>query len=161
MTTRDHIIQPRRLLLGALAACGTMLWATDALAAGGGGHGGDSTAAEEESTTGPFYYKMDPLFAPVVQKRKIRGYAELTVTLEVGTKEAGTKEAERLVHARLLVLRDEFMRDLQFQADMRSDNERAVDLVRIKKRFKVLANRLLGAGTVSEVLIQSALDRGN
>lgn len=157
MTTRDHIIQPRRLLLGALAACGTMLWATDALAAGGGGgHGGDSAAAEEESTTGPFYYKMDPLFAPVVQKRKIRGYAELTVTLEVGT-----KEAERLVHARLLVLRDEFMRDLQFQADMRSDNERAVDLVRIKKRFKVLANRLLGAGTVSEVLIQSALDRGN
>ena len=169
MTTRDHLARLRRLLIGTLAACGIGLWMGDAMAASGGGgdhsggggssggdHGGGSEAAEDENVTGPFYYKLDPLFAPVVQKRKIAGYAELIVTLEVGT-----KEAEQLVHSRLLVLRDEFMRDLQFQADMRSDGERAIDLKRVKGRFKVLANRLLGAGTVSEVLIQSALDRGN
>ena len=164
MTTRNYQIRLRHLLLGTLAVCGLVLWMSDAMAAGGGGgdhgggggHGGGSEAAGDENATGPFYYKLDPIFAPVVHKRKIAGYAELVVTLEVGT-----KDAEKLVHSRLLVLRDEFMRDLQFQADMRSDGERAIDLKRIKGRFKVLANRLLGAGTVSEVLIQSALDRGN
>jgi hypothetical protein len=92
----------------------------------------------------------------VISKRRIRGYAEIVVTLEVPT-----KEAEHLVHSRLLPLRDRFMRELQFQADMRREDERAIDLMRIKARFKVLANRLLGAGTVNDVLIESALHRGN
>lgn len=155
----------RRHLLAGLAACGVAFALEPAVAAGGGGgHGGAASSgghggaapAEDENATGPFYYKLAPFYAPVVKKRRIQGYAEIVVTLEVDT-----KDAEHLVHSRLLPLRDEFMRDLQFQADMRSGDERAVDLSRIKKRFKILANRMLGEGTVSEVLIQSALDRGN
>jgi hypothetical protein len=105
--------------------------------------------------TGPFYYKVAALLAPIVEKRRVKGYAEIVVTLELVT-----KDAERLAFNKAAVLRDEFLRDLQFQAGMRSEGDPAINLKRIKARFKVLAARVMGEGVVIEVLIDSAIYHG-
>ena len=111
--------------------------------------------AEGASEAGPFFYKMDVLLLPVVEKRHIKRYAEIVVTLEVAT-----KEHESIVTKRAAALRDRFLRDLQFQAGMRGEGDVALDLKRIKARFKVLANRVVGEGAVLDVLIESAIDHG-
>jgi hypothetical protein len=113
--------------------------------------------AESEGApeTGPFFYKMDVLLLPVVEKRQIKRYAEVVVTLELAT-----REHESIATKRAAVLRDRFLRDLQFQAGMRGEGDVALDLKRIKARFKVLANRVVGEGAVLDVLIDSAIDHG-
>jgi hypothetical protein len=131
-----------------------------ALAQGGGGGGGDHSgggggAEDEANATGPFYYKMDAFLAPIIEKRRVRGYAEIVVTLELAT-----KEAERTVHGKNLPLRDQFLRDLQFQAGMRAEGDPPIDLRRIKARFRALAARVVGDGVVSDVLIDSAIYHG-
>lgn len=123
--------------------------AEHAAASEGGGEAGEAAA------TGPFYYKLDALLAPIVEKRRVKGYAEIVVTLEVAD-----REGEKAVRDKTLVLRDEFLRDLQFQAGMRSEGDPAISLRRIKARFKVLAARVVGEGIVSEVLIESAIYHG-
>ncbi len=132
------------------------LGVSPALAQGGGG--GDHTSAPgegEESATGPFYFKLDAFQAPIVEKRRIKGYAEVVVTVEVAD-----REGEKVVRDKTLILRDEFLRDLQFQAGMRSEGDPAINLKRIKARFKVLAARVVGEGVVTEVLIESAMYHG-
>lgn len=121
----------------------------------GGGASKEKPAEDGAPETGPFYYKFDALLAPVVEKRRVRRYAQIVVTLEVPT-----KDAEHLVHEKSAPLRDEFVRDLQFQAGMRSEGDPAINLKRIKLRFKVLAARVVGEGVVTDVLIDSAIDHG-
>ncbi|MGD9537941.1 MAG: hypothetical protein AB7P52_14615 [Alphaproteobacteria bacterium] len=139
-------------MLAALAAV------APALAQGDSEYGAVEGGEEEAgaSATGPFFYKMDALLAPVIEKRRVRGYAEIIVTLELAT-----REAERLVHDKTLVLRDEFLRDLQFQAGMRGEGDPAIDLRRIKARFRALAARVVGDGVVADVLIDSAIYHGS
>lgn len=145
---------------GIIAAGLLTLGPSLAIASGGGesSGGGDHTSAGESDdapATGPFFFKLDALLAPVVEKRRIKRYAEIVVTLEVAE-----KEHERLVNKHAAVLRDRFLRDLQFQAGMRGDGDPALDLKRIKARFKVLATRVVGEGVVLDVLIDSAIDHG-
>ncbi len=123
---------------------------------GGGDHSSAGTAGEsEESATGPFYVKLGALLAPIAEKRRIKGYAEVVVTLEIAD-----REGEGLVRDKAVVLRDRFLRDLQFQAGMRSEGDPAISLKRIKARFKMLAGRVVGEGVVTEVLIESAIYHG-
>ena len=122
------------------------------------GHNGKAGAASEdgeESAAGPYYYKLDVLLAPVVAKRRVKGYAEVVVTLEMAD-----QEGESAVRDKILILRDEFLRDLQFQAGMRGEGDPAISLKRIKARFKALAARVVGDGVVTEVLIDSAIYHG-
>jgi hypothetical protein len=144
-------------LLQALTAVALLAVAAPAFAEGdthGAAEGADG-GEEGATATGPFFYKMDALLAPVIEKRRVRGYAEIVVTLELAT-----KEAERLVHGKTLPLRDEFLRDLQFQAGMRGEGDPAINLRRIKARFKALAARVVGEGAVADVLIDSAIYHG-
>lgn len=126
-----------------------------ALAQGGGGGQASAPAESEGSATGPFYLKLGAFQAPIVEKRQIKGYAEVVVTVEVAD-----REGEKAVQDKTLILRDEFLRDLQFQAGMRSEGDPAINLKRIKARFKVLAVRVVGQGVVTEVLIESAMYHG-
>lgn len=130
-----------------------------ALAQGDGGgakeQGGAAAKEGDESASGPFYFSFEALLAPIVVKRRIKGYAQLIVTLEMAD-----REGETAVRDKTLVLRDEFIRDLQFQAGMRSEGDPAINLKRIKARFKVLAARVVGDGVVTEVLIESAMYHG-
>jgi hypothetical protein len=145
-------------LLHALIAAALLAIAAAPALAAGDAHGAaeDVDAGEDDATaTGPFFHKMDALLAPVIEKRRVRGYAEIVVTLELAT-----KEAERLVHGKTLPLRDEFPRDLQFQAGMRGEGDPAIDLRRIKARFKALAARVVGEGVVADVLSDSAIYHG-
>ncbi len=139
-----------------LIALSAGLGVGSARAQGGGGGDHASAGAEgEASGTGPFYFKFDAFLAPVVEKRRIRGYAEVVVTVEVAD-----REGEKAVRDKTLALRDEFLRDLQFQAGMRSEGDPAINLKRIKARFKVMAARVVGEGVVTEVLIDSAMYHG-
>ncbi|MSO74078.1 MAG: hypothetical protein EXQ99_02840 [Alphaproteobacteria bacterium] len=57
-------------------------------------------------------------------------------------------------------LRDEFLRDLQFQAGMRGEGDPPINLKRIKARFVALAERVLGERAVIAVLVQSPFYKG-
>ncbi len=121
-----------------------------------------ATAWAAGSSATPFIDQDDPEFlplspfpAPVLKGRQIERYVHLGITLELAN-----SEVARRARANLPALRNAFIQDLFFQAQMRNDG-RGVVLPRIKARFRVLAERVLGEDTVHEVLITEVLDFGS
>ena len=121
----------------------------------GGGGVGDLGANGEGVDGGPIFIRLDSLLAPIIEKRRVKGYAEILLTLEVRDRD-GMAE----IYKKLVPLRDEFLRDLQFQAGMRGPGDPPINLKRIKARFVTLANRVVGEGVVVAVLVQSAFYNG-
>jgi hypothetical protein len=113
--------------------------------------GGDGPGNHEPETA---YVPLDLLFAPVVREREIRGYVLLSLQLEL----ADSYDLN-LVHLRMAPLRDAFIRDLHTQALLRRSGEPSVNVYRVKKRFMLISERVMGAGVVIDVLIQSAMER--
>lgn len=111
--------------------------------------------AEEASSDDPVFLAMEPLLAPVVRARQIDRYVHLAITLELAD-----TQAEEDALKKLTPLRNAFIQDLHFQAQMSGDDGRGVHLRRIKARFLVLAERVLGNKGVRDVLFTEVVDRG-
>ena len=65
-----------------------------------------------------------------------------------------------LVYDNMTPLRNAFIDDFVFQAQMNSGTAETLHLRRVKTRFRTLATRILGPDIVKEVLISHVLDRG-
>ncbi len=102
----------------------------------------------------PVFVSMDPILAPVLQNRQFAGYVALLIDLEVAD-----KDTARMLRGKRPLLRDAFLRDLVFQAQLRREGEPTINLPRVKARFFVLTERIIGPKVVTDILIQSALDR--
>ena len=113
-----------------------------------GGESGEPTPGELA------FLPLDPLFAPVVREREFRGYVLLSLQLEL----ADSNNLET-VDIYLAPLRDAFIRDLHLQALLRRSGEPSVNIHRVKKRFLMIAERIMGPGIVTDVLISSAMER--
>jgi hypothetical protein len=65
-----------------------------------------------------------------------------------------------LVNNNITPLRNAFINDFVFQAQMNSGTTESILLQRVKTRFRTLATRIVGEGVVKEVLISHVMDRG-
>jgi hypothetical protein len=117
---------------------------------------GRGLAAEGESAkpTGPTFVNLPPIVLPVFEGRDATRQASIVLTLELakGANEAAVKEQQpRLV--------DAFVGDLYQLYEQRAAADRVIDPGLIKPKLQQSADRVLGAGVVSQVLIQQAFER--
>jgi len=101
------------------------------------------------------YIVMEPFLAPIIEGRRISKYVAVGVILELHS-----EDNKRQVRDSMMPLRNAFIDDFVFQAQMNSGRSDSIHLHRIKSRFRTLADRIVGPDIVKEVLISHALDRG-
>ena len=119
----------------------------------GGGKDGEPSKPSVSSDLG--YVGLDPFLAPVIEGRRISKYVAVGIILELYS-----KDHKPLVYKNMTPLRNAFIEDFVFQAQMNSGTTQSILLHRVKSRFRTLANRIVGDGIVKEVLIANVMDRG-
>jgi flagellar basal body-associated protein FliL len=100
------------------------------------------------------FLHLKPLFAPIVRHREFQGYVVLSLELELAD-----RENLSYVEHRMQGLRDAFIEDLHLQAVGRRTDAPNIDLRELKKRFLALSEEVLGPGIVTDVLVQSVMER--
>ena len=113
--------------------------------------GADASFSISAKSNEPGYIELKPLTAPVVRDGAFAHYVLLVVNLEVT---AGHDIAD--VREYMPRLRDAFVTELHALAVVRPRGQRLINLPRIKTRLLATAERVLGPGVVSEVLVQLA-----
>lgn len=98
---------------------------------------------------------LDPFLAPVIDGRKVSKYVSVGVMLELYS-----KDYKLLINNTITPLRNAFINDFVFQAQMNSGTTELNFLQRVKTRFRTLATRIVGEGVVKEVLISHVMDSG-
>ena len=139
------------VLLLAGSAAGTMYWQKigpfETLA------GLEEVEKEEESSIErPRFIQLDPLSVPLIKDNEVIGNIQLAVSLE-----AESSEDARLISRAKPRLSDAFLRDLYQHVPRYLRREPQIDIAVIKKRLKVVADRVLGEGVVKEVLVQGVM----
>jgi flagellar basal body-associated protein FliL len=119
----------------------------------GGGKDGEPSKPSVSSDLG--YVGLDPFLAPVIEGRRISKYVAVGIILELYS-----KDHKPLVYKNMTPLRNAFIEDFVFQAQMNSGTTQSILLHRVKSRFRTLANRIVGDDIVKEVLIANVMDRG-
>jgi len=133
------------LVIGAVAVVGYQMF----MSSGGGENAKPDVSAELG------YVIMEPFLAPIIEGRRISKYVAVGVILELHSEDYKT-----LVRDSMTPLRNAFIDDFVFQAQMYSGRSDSVHLHRVKSRFRTLADRIVGPDVVKEALISHALDRG-
>ena len=115
-----------------------------------GGEGGQPDVSSELG-----YVGTEPLLAPIVEGRRISKYVSIGVILELHS-----EDYKAPMRNNMTPLRNAFIDDFDFQAQMNGGRSQSVRPRRVKSRFRTLADRLVGPDIVKEVLVSHALDRG-
>ena len=118
-----------------------------------GGEGGGLAGSNVSSELG--FVGLDPFLAPVIEGRKISKYVAVGVVLELYS-----IDHKSLIHKHMTPLRNAFIDDFVFQAQMNSGTSQSIHLSRVKNRFHTLADRIVGPDIVKEILISHVIDRG-
>jgi len=107
---------------------------------------------QEKDTT--IFIDMDPLAIPIFQGNKVAAIIQIQVKLETNN----NRNAET-IRDRMPVITDAFVRDLHsFMPRLLKAKER-VDVLIIKQRLQMVANRVAGKDLIKNVLVQSVLDQ--
>lgn len=107
---------------------------------------------QEKDTT--VFIDMDPLAIPIFQGNKVVATIQILVKLETNSE----NNAE-IIRDRMPVIIDAFVRDLHsFMPRLLKAKER-VDVLIIKQRLKMVADKVAGKGLIQNVLVQSILDQ--
>ncbi len=134
------------VVLVLLAAGGYFAW-TQFLS----GNSGEGSSEFFAKSTEPGFVEMEPVTAPWVRDGKFAHYVVLVVNLEL------TSEDDiGVVRKYMPRLRDAFVTELHAIAMMRPRRQRLIKIERVKARLLVRAERVLGPGVVSGVLVQLA-----
>ncbi len=116
----------------------------------GGEEGGQPDVSSELG-----YVGTEPSLAPIIEGRRISKYVTVGVILELHS-----EDYKALMRNNMTPLRNAFIDDFVFQAQMNGGRSQSVRPRRVKSRFRTLADRIVGPDMVREVLISYALDRG-
>ncbi len=100
------------------------------------------------------FIRLKPLFAPIVRHQQFEGYVVLSLELELAS-----YDDLSYVRHRMKGLRDAFIEYLHLQAVGRRTDAPSIDLRELKKRFLVLSEDVLGPGIVTDILVQSVMER--
>ncbi len=116
----------------------------------------DESANTTEQTTSsrdretPYFVEMDPVLVPLFRDDKVAATIQIHIQLEV----IGSDVSEEVLFARPR-LGSAFFQDLYGYIPRMLMNSDRIDMDILKKRLKFIADKTLGEGKVSDVLIQS------
>ncbi|MDJ0942866.1 MAG: hypothetical protein QNJ30_05355 [Kiloniellales bacterium] len=105
--------------------------------------------APVEPAPKPNFVKIDPIILPLIQQNKVTRFVTLVITLEMPIEDAILKV--ELVKPRLM---DALFTELHSLFSMKMVREQGPDSSLVKRRVKLVCERILGAGTVDAVLLQ-------
>lgn len=107
---------------------------------------------KETDTT--VFIDMDPLAIPIFQGNKVAATIQILVKLETNS-----EDNAEIIKDRMPVITDAFVRDLHsFMPRLLKAKER-IDVLIIKQRLKMVADKVAGKGLITNVLVQSILDQ--
>ncbi len=107
---------------------------------------------QEIDTT--IFIDMDPLAIPIFQGNKVAATIQILVKLETNS-----EDNAEIIRDRMPVITDAFVRDLHsFMPRLLKAKER-VDVLIIKQRLKMVADKVAGKGLIQNVLVQSILEQ--
>ncbi len=100
------------------------------------------------------FIDMDPLAIPIFQGNKVAATIQILVKLETNS-----EDNAEIIKDRMPVIIDAFIRDLHsFMPRLLKAKER-VDVLIIKQRLQMVADKVAGKGLIQNVLVQSILDQ--
>lgn len=139
------------VLVVLLAGGGYFAWTTFS-SKGGKEEAATAPAHSPEGTDGKLLFvDLEAITAPFIRDGRFAQYVVLTITLEVA--DADAKDAVRQNIPRI---RDVFVTELHALAAIRSPQQKLINLARVKARMMAGAERVLGEGVVTDVLVQLA-----
>ena len=107
---------------------------------------------QKKDTT--IFIDMDPLAIPIFQGNKVAATIQILVKLETNS-----EDNAEIIKNRMPVITDAFVRDLHsFMPRLLKAKER-VDVLIIKQRLKMVADKVAGKGLIQNVLVQSILNQ--
>lgn len=115
---------------------------------------GDDTVVEEvEEEEPPRFVELEPLAVPIFQGEKVATTIHIQIKLET----IGEDNSIKLGRAKARI-RDSFLRELHaFIPRMLRKTER-IDVLILKKRLQMVADRMMEKGLIQNILIQSISD---
>ncbi|MCP5369024.1 MAG: flagellar basal body-associated FliL family protein [Hyphomicrobiales bacterium] len=117
--------------------------------------GAKSAAAPAPKPDPPRFIPMSAMSVPIFQGDRVVATIQFEIVLETRD-----PEVEYAVKKDQVRLKDAFLRDLHgFMPRLLRDADN-IDLLVLKKRLKMVADRTLGEGKISDVLIQSVTQQG-
>ena len=139
-----RVIQVTLALLMAFAVLNPAFASAKKKDSGGGGHGAATTVEVQR------FVALDPLVAPIISSRRVRGRMELYLVLEIKDKEMGPEVMRKMprLEASFVTVASNYAASLGLPT-------KRLDIAFIMKRFQAAADRLFPPGTV-KVLVQQA-----
>jgi hypothetical protein len=113
-----------------------------------------ATVKTPGSPNDPVYIKLPAIVLPVFEGNEVARQAGLILTLELVK---GKSDADVLPNERKL--QDAFITELYNIYEQHGGSERVIEPTVIKQRLQSASDRVLGAGVVSQILIQQAFER--
>lgn len=106
---------------------------------------------EDKIKTDPTYFvSMDPLVIPIIQGNTIAATINLELKIEAKL------EFKNKINREITRLKDAYVRDLHSFFPRLMSDQTELDIDALKKRLKKISNRVLGAGLIISVEIDSA-----
>jgi hypothetical protein len=106
---------------------------------------------EDKIKTDPVYFvSMNPLVIPIIQGNSVAA----TIKLELKIK--AKLEFKNKINREMTRLKDAYVRDLHSFFPRLMSDQTELDIDALKKRLKKISNRVLGAGVIISVEIDSA-----
>jgi hypothetical protein len=100
------------------------------------------------------YFRMPPYNIPIIRAGQVIGQATVGVTLE--TRNIGNKEK---ILENQVRLQGAFLRDLHALASLDNGSGRAINAGAVKARLQRVADRFLGGGIITDILIDNVYTR--
>jgi flagellar FliL protein len=98
--------------------------------------------------------KMDPLAIPVFQGNSVAATVQINIKLETDDE----NKAER-INKILPIIADAFISDLHGFMPRLLKKKKEIDYIIIKQRLQLIANKVAGTGTISNIIAESINDQ--
>jgi len=109
------------------------------------------TDTEDKTKTDPIdFISIDPLVIPIIQGNSVAA----TIKLELKIK--AKLEFKNKIHREMTRLKDAYIRDLHSFFPRLMSDQTELNIDALKQRLKEISNRVLGAGVIISVEIDSA-----
>jgi hypothetical protein len=119
-----------------------------ALAAGGPVRAADAIGKDQ----GPVDVELPPIIAPMTLNGRLEGYAYITIAL------APADRGQALdIREKLPFLQDAFLREMNIGTILKADDPKAVDTDALKPRLVARMNKILPAGTVTDLKFEQVV----
>jgi flagellar basal body-associated protein FliL len=117
------------------------------------GQPGAATRPPSKTQEPPKFVTMDPLVVPVIQGNRVAATIQIQLQLET------SEDKMTLLKKMMPRLKDAYIRDLHNYIPRLLRGKKELDLAMLKQRLVIIGERAIGKGLMSDVLIQSVLDR--